>query len=42
MTWWAILLSCWGCFVVGFFTAALMAAARGPVENEDGHKAAND
>jgi hypothetical protein len=28
MTWWQILLLCWFCYLAGFVTAALMAAAR--------------
>jgi hypothetical protein len=28
MTWWQILLLCWVCYLAGFATAALMAAAR--------------
>jgi predicted CDP-diglyceride synthetase/phosphatidate cytidylyltransferase len=27
MNWWQILLLCWFCYLVGFLTAALMAAA---------------
>lgn len=28
MSWWQVLLLCWFCYMAGFFTAALMAAAR--------------
>jgi hypothetical protein len=28
MTWWQILLLCWFAYILGFITAALMAAAR--------------
>jgi hypothetical protein len=28
MSWWQILLLCWVCYMAGFATAALMAAAR--------------
>jgi hypothetical protein len=28
MTWWQVLVLCWLCYFAGFFTAALMAAAR--------------
>ena len=29
MSWWQVLMLCWGCYMAGFATAALMAAARG-------------
>lgn len=28
MNWWQVVLVCWACYFAGFFTAALMAAAR--------------
>jgi hypothetical protein len=28
MSWWQVLLLCWVCYMAGFVTAALMAAAR--------------
>ena len=28
MSWWQVLLLCWVCYILGFGTAALMAAAR--------------
>jgi hypothetical protein len=28
MSWWQVLLLCWVCYMAGFWTAALMAAAR--------------
>lgn len=28
MSWWQVLVLCWVCFMAGFATAALMAAAR--------------
>jgi hypothetical protein len=29
MSWWQVLILCWVCYMAGFATAALMAAARG-------------
>jgi hypothetical protein len=28
MSWWQVLILCWGCYMAGFVTAALMSAAR--------------
>ena len=28
MSWWQVLILCWACYMAGFATAALMAAAR--------------
>lgn len=33
MTGWLMLLSGWGCFMLGFATAALMSAARSPEDD---------
>lgn len=34
MSAWEVVLLCWACYVLGFFTAALMSAAREPREDE--------
>lgn len=34
MSAWQVVLLCWVCYVLGFLTAALMAAARGNTEDE--------
>jgi len=35
MSWWQVLLLCWVCYMAGFFTAALMSAARNADEREE-------